>query len=44
MYCYCRSVFWEKLGAKESPLGALQEEFPDGEEHCWDWWKDYARA
>ena len=44
MYCYCRSILWEALGKKENPYDLLQEPFPDGESHCWDWFSSYTLA
>ena len=42
MYCYCRSIFWEKINDNESPYSDMRYEFEDGEMHCWSWFQDYS--
>lgn len=42
MFCFCRSRFWDLIAEKKSPYEEMRFEFDDGEQHCWDWFKDYS--
>ena len=42
MFCFCRSRFWDLIAEKKSPYEEMRFEFDDGEQHCWNWFKDYS--
>jgi hypothetical protein len=44
MFCYCNKIFWSNIAASKSPYDELLILLPDGEDHCWDWFKDYSLA